>query len=64
MDNLPKIECKTLEIIKSKKTGKTYNTMEDFLKENTIEDLQKDVSVVISNKGLELLQKVMKQNES
>jgi len=64
MDNLPKIECKTLEIIKSKKTGKTYNTMEEFLKENVIEDLQKDVSVVISNKGLELLQKVMKQNES
>ena len=64
MDNIPKIECKTVEIIKSKKTGKTYNTMEEFLKENVIEDLQKDVSVVISNKGLELLQKVMKQNES
>ena len=59
MDNLPKIECKTLEIIRSKKTGKTYNTMEDFLKENTIEDLQKDLSVTITNKGLELLQKVM-----
>jgi len=64
MDNIPKIECKTVEIIKSKKTGKTYNTMKEFLKENVIEDLQKDVSVVISNKGLELLQKVMKQNES
>jgi len=61
MDNLPKIECKTLEIIRSKKTGKIYNTMEDFLKENTIEDLQKDLSITISNKGLELLQKVMSQ---
>ena len=61
MDNLPKIECKTLEIIRSKKTGKTYNTMEDFLKENTIEDLQKDVSITITNEGLELLQKVMSQ---
>ena len=59
MDNIPKIECKTEEIIKSKKTGKTYNTMEDFLKENTIEDLQKDLSITISNEGLELLQKVM-----
>lgn len=59
MDNLPKIECKTEEIIKSKKTGKTYNTMEEFLKENTIEDLQKDLSITISNEGLELLQKVM-----
>ena len=61
MDNLPKIECKTVEIIRSKKTGKTYNTMEDFLKENVIEDLQKDLSVTITNEGLELLQKVMSQ---
>jgi hypothetical protein len=61
MDNLPKIECKTLEIIRSKKTGKTYNTMEEFLKENAIEDLQKDLSVTITNEGLELLQKVMSQ---
>ena len=61
MDNLPKIECKTLEIIRSKKTGKTYNTMEEFLKENIIEDLQKDLSVTITNEGLALLQKVMSQ---
>jgi hypothetical protein len=61
MDNLPKIECKTVEIIRSKKTGKTYNTMEEFLRENAIEDLQKDLSVTITNKGLELLQKVMSQ---
>lgn len=58
MDNLPKIECKTEEFIKSKKTGKKYKTMEDFLKENNIEDLQKDVSITIS-KGLDLFQKVM-----
>jgi hypothetical protein len=61
MDNLPKIECQTAEVIRSKKTGKIYNTMEDFLKENTIEDLQKDLSITVSNKGLELLQKVMNQ---
>jgi len=61
MDNLPKIECQTVEVIRSKKTGKIYNTMEEFLKENTIEDLQKDLSITVSNKGLELLQKVMKQ---
>ncbi len=61
MDNLPKIECQTVEIIRSKKTGKIYNTMEEFLKENTIEDLQKDLSVTITNEGLELLQKVMSQ---
>jgi hypothetical protein len=61
MDNIYKIECQTVEIIKSKKTGKTYNTLEEFLKENTMEDLQKDLSVTITNKGLELLQKVMNQ---
>ena len=61
MDNITKIECQTEEIIKSKKTGKTYNNMEDFLKENKIEDLQKDLSVTITNKGLELLEKVMNQ---
>jgi hypothetical protein len=61
MDSLPKIECKTVEIIKSKKTGKIYNNMEDFLKENKIEDLQKDLSVTITNEGLDLMQKVMNQ---
>ena len=59
MDNLPKIECQTVEIIKNKKTGKTYNNMEDFLQENKIDALQKDLSVTITNKGLELMQKVM-----
>jgi hypothetical protein len=61
MDNLPKIECQTVEIIKNKKTGKTYDTMEEFLKENTIEDLQKDLSITVTNKGLELFKKVMNQ---
>ena len=59
MDNLPKIECKTEEIIKSKKNGKTYKTMEDFLKENIMEDLQKDLLVKISPEGLNLMQKIM-----
>ena len=58
MDNLPKIECQTVEIIKSKKTGKTYNNMEDFLKENKIEDLQKDLNVMVTNKGLDLMNKI------
>jgi len=61
MDNLTKIECQTVEIIRSKKTGKTYDTMEEFLKENTIEDLQKDLSITVTNKGLELFKKVMNQ---
>jgi hypothetical protein len=61
MDNIHKIECKTEESFKSKKTGKNYKSKEEFLKENAIEDLQQDLSVTITNKGLELLQKVMNQ---
>ena len=61
MDKLVEIECKTEESFKSKITGKTYKSKEEFLKENTIEDLQQDLSVTITNKGLELLQKVMNQ---
>jgi hypothetical protein len=59
MDNIPKIECTTEEIIRSKKTGKTYKTMEDFLKENVMEDLQKDLFVKISPEGLNLMQRIM-----
>ena len=59
MDNIVKIECITEEIIKSKKTGKTYKTMDDFLKENKMEDLQKDLNVKVTNKGLDLMQKIM-----
>ena len=59
MDKMIEIECKTEESFKSKTTGKTYKTKEEFLKENTIEDLQKDVSIKISSKGLDLFQKVM-----
>jgi hypothetical protein len=59
MDKMVEIECKTEESFKSKTTGKTYKTKEEFLKENTIEDLQKDVSIKISSKGLDLFQKVM-----
>ena len=59
MDNIPKIECTTEEIIRSKKTGKTYKTMEDFLKENVMKDLQKDLFVKISPEGLNLMQRIM-----
>jgi len=61
MDNLPKIECETVESFKSKITGKAYNSKEDFLKENKEEDLVVDLSVKVTNKGLEVFQKVMNQ---
>ena len=58
MGEVIKIECKTEEIIKSKKTGKTYKNMQEFLKENTMEDLQKDLNVMVTNKGLDLMNKI------
>jgi hypothetical protein len=61
MDNVVKIECKTEESFKSKKTGKTYKSREEFLKENKEEDLIIDLTVRVTNKGLELLEKVMNQ---
>ena len=61
MDNLPKIECETVESFKSKITGKTYNSKEDFLKENKEEDLVVDLIVKVTNEGLAVFQKVMDQ---
>ena len=61
MDNLPKIECETEESFKSKTTGKTYKTKEDFLKENKEEDLVVDLIVKVTNEGLAVFQKVMDQ---
>jgi predicted PilT family ATPase len=46
-------------------TGKTWNVQKFatyfLLKENIIEDLQKDVAITITNEGLDLMQKVMNQ---
>jgi hypothetical protein len=61
MDNLVEIECKTVEKFKSKTTGKIYITKEDFLKENKEEDLVIDLTVQVTNKGLQVLEKVMNQ---
>jgi hypothetical protein len=61
MDNLPKIECETVESFKSKITGKAYNSKEDFLKENKEEDLVVDLIVKVTNEGLAVFQKVMDQ---
>jgi hypothetical protein len=61
MDNPVKIECETEESFKSKTTGKTYKTKEDFLKENKEEDLVVDLIVKVTNEGLAVFQKVMDQ---
>ena len=59
MDKPVKIETKTKQTFRSKSTDKTYNTKEEFLRNHKEEDLAVDTAVTVTNKGLDLLQKVM-----
>ena len=62
MDKVVKIETETKQTFRSKSTNKTYDTKEDFLKNHTEDDLAVDTAVTVTNKGLDLLQKVMGKN--
>ena len=46
-DNLPKIDCTTIVTYRNTKTGETYK------------EKKQDVTVQVTNKGLEVFQKVM-----
>ena len=60
MDKEPvKIETITTQTFRSKSTNKIYNTKEEFLRNHKEEDLAVDTAVTVTNKGLDLLQKVM-----
>jgi len=59
MDKVVKIETKTKQTFRSKSTDKTYETKEEFLKNHAEDDLAVDTAVTVTNKGLDLLQKVM-----
>ena len=59
MDDIVKIETETKQTFRSKSTDKTYSTKEDFLKNHSEDDLAVDTAVTVTNKGLQLLQKVM-----
>ena len=60
MDKEPiKIETKTKQTFRSKSTDKTYESKEEFLKHHQENDLAVDTAVTVTNKGLDLLQKVM-----
>jgi len=61
MDNLVKIETETKHTFRSKSTNKTYASKELFLANHSEEDLAIDTAVTVTNKGLNLLQKVMGQ---
>ena len=56
---IPKIETVTTNTYRSKSTKKTYKSKEEFLQNHNEEDLAVDMTVTVTNKGLDLLQKVM-----
>ena len=41
------IKCETINIYRNKRTGKTYETKEAYLKENSEEDLAVDLTVKV-----------------
>ena len=56
MDNLPKINCTTITTYRNTKTGETYKEKKEG------PDIVQDVTVTVSPKGLDMLQKVMKND--
>ena len=56
-----KIETETKHTFRSKSTNKTYDSKELFLVNHTEDDLAVDTAVMVTNEGLNLLQKVMNQ---
>jgi len=61
MDKPVKIETKTIETYRNKKTGQVYEDEAEARFDLTAkpEDIVKDVTIQVTNKGLDLLQKVM-----
>ena len=59
MDKPVNIETTTKQTFRSKSTNKTYESKEEFLRNHKEEDLAVDTAVTVTNKGLDLLQKVM-----
>ena len=53
MDNLPKINCTTITTYRNTKTGETYKEKKEG------PDIVEAVTVQVTNKGLEVFQKVM-----
>ena len=66
MDNIVKIETETVETYRNKKTGQVYADRKEANFDLTAkpEDIVKDVTIKVTNKGLDLLQKVMQDATS
>ena len=62
MDKPVKIETKTIETYRNKKTGQVYADQKEANFDLTAQpgDIVKDVTIQVTNKGLDLLQKVMR----
>ncbi len=56
-DNLPKIECTTITTYRNTKTGEVYKEKKEG------PDIVEDVTVQVTNKGLEMFQKVLDENQ-
>ena len=56
MDDLPKINCTTVVTYRNTKTGEVFKDKKEG------ENIVQDVTVQVSPKGLEILQKVMKKD--
>ena len=52
-DNLPKIECTTITTYRNTKTGEVFKDRKEG------PDIVEDVTVQVTNKGLEMFQKVI-----
>jgi len=70
MDNILKIDCTTTVILRNTKTNKVYKDESekeaDIANPNTdtvAEHIAQDLTVVVSPKGLNLLQKAMNDNK-
>ena len=56
-DNLPKIDCTTIVTYRNTKTGETFKEKKEG------PDIVQDVTIQVTNKGLEVFQKVMNDNK-
>ncbi len=57
MDNVIKIDCTTITIYRNTKTGEIYKDKKEG------PDIVQDVTVQVTNKGLEMFQKVINEDK-
>ena len=57
-DNIVKIDCTTITTCRNTKTGEVFKEKKEG------PDIVKDVTVQVTNKGLEMFQKVMNNDKS